>query len=232
MTPAAPFPSDGAIVPPLPACWTPERRDIRIWLASNAPSLGELYVGAVTMLYDTPVPGYVRFVSHAVREIRNRLPDVVAGPTVNQRLDHTSRLDEITALPGFPLLIADLGGATAPPTIPVTIDRTLATKVADLLQDHLRTRNKPVDAARRLFRGIAPENTPTDATLTPILRQWLAVTNWFMGKAHVNEDTDGDFPLDGLQRQFGLFESAIAAAIRPFFTTLEDLDAILQNANS
>jgi hypothetical protein len=60
MIPSAPFPPDGAIVPPLPTCWTPERRDIRVWLASNAPSLGELYLGAVTMLYDTPVPAYVR----------------------------------------------------------------------------------------------------------------------------------------------------------------------------
>jgi len=184
------------------------------------------------MLLDQPIPGYVRFVCHAVREIRNRLPDAVAGPTLNQRLDHTTRLDAITKLPGASSLIADLGGPTAPATTPVVIDRMLATKVADLLQDHMSTRTKPIDAARRLFRGIAPETASWDGTLNPVLKQWVKVTEWFVRRAHVSEHTDNHFPPEDLRHQFTLFEKALAAAIKPFFTTLEDLDAILEDTNS
>ena len=60
------------------ASWTPRRVDLRSWLQRNAPSLGELYVGAVLLVFGRPIPGRVRFVAHAVREIRNRLPDVVS----------------------------------------------------------------------------------------------------------------------------------------------------------
>jgi hypothetical protein len=52
------------------ACWTPRRRELREWLRRNAPSLAELYEGAVSLLFDVPIPGYTRFVAHAVREIR------------------------------------------------------------------------------------------------------------------------------------------------------------------
>jgi hypothetical protein len=237
MPPADPQPPGDRPPPGLPmtaslSCWTPARNEIRSWLDRNAPPLAELYTGAVMLLYTTTVPGHVRFVSHAVREIRNRLPDAIAGPTLNQRLDHTSRLDEINALPGTRALIADLGGPTAPATTPLPIDRTLATKIGELLQDHLTTRTKPIDAARRLFQGIAPENTPWDETLNPILHQWLKVTNWFVSKAHVSEHTDDHYSKEDLCHNFTLFENAIAAAITPFFTTLEDLDDILENTNT
>lgn len=157
---------------------------------------------------------------------------MVAGPTLKRRLDYTTRLDEITNLPGASLLLADLGGPTAPSTTPVMIDRAVATKVAELLQDHLATRTKPFGAARRLFQGMAPENAPWDDTLNPVLDQWLKVTKWFVGRAHVSQDTDSHFPSEDLRHNFSLFEKALAAAIRPFFTTLEELDAILQNANN
>jgi hypothetical protein len=76
------------------------------------------------------------------------------------------------------MLIADIGAPSAPTTTTITIDRKLAKKIGKLLQDHLTTRTKPLDAARRLF------------------------------------------------------ESTLAALIRPFFDTLEDLDAILEDTNN
>ena len=47
------------------------------------------------MLYESSLPGRTRFISHAVREIRNRLPDAFGGGTRSQRLDYTKRLDAI-----------------------------------------------------------------------------------------------------------------------------------------
>lgn len=183
------------------------------------------------LLYTNPLPGHVRFIAHAVREIRNRLPDAIAGPTRKQRLDYTSRIDAIVKLAGARTLIADIGETTAPRTSTITIDRKLARKMAALLEDHLTTRSKPLDAARRLFQTIAPENTARE-TLTPVLQHWIDTTEWFMALTHDNRRTDNQCPSRELQHQFMVFEGAISAVIKPFFDTLEDLDAILEDANS
>ncbi len=217
----------------LTPCWTPTRNEVKAWMHRNAPSLAELYEGAVTLLDDKPLPGRVRFIAHAVREIRNRLPDVVSGPTTKKhRLDYTSRLDDISRLPGAQTLITDLGGNTAPNSTTITIDRKLAKKVAELLEDHRTTRTKPLDAARRLFQGLAPENTPLRDTLTPILKQWLIITKWFVDRAHDTGHTNSHCPEQELRHRFNIFESTLAALIRPFFDTLEDLDAILEDTNA
>ena len=79
------------------SCWTAARTQILEWLKRNAPSLAELYEGAVVMLHDSSLPGRTRFISHAVREIRNRLPDAFDGGTRSPRLDYTKRVDAIGA---------------------------------------------------------------------------------------------------------------------------------------
>jgi hypothetical protein len=59
--------------------WTSERLQLKAWLTRNAPSLAELYESAVRLLFEVRLPGYTRFVRHAVRAIRNRLPFVISG---------------------------------------------------------------------------------------------------------------------------------------------------------
>jgi len=76
-------------------CWTPARVELLTWLQRNAPSLAELYQGAVDLMYANLFPGRVRFVSHAVREIRNRLPDISAGTTRGGQLQYKKRMDDL-----------------------------------------------------------------------------------------------------------------------------------------
>jgi len=234
MVPAVPSPENTGPedTPPRP-CWTPRRNEIRDWMRRNAPSLAELYEGAVTLLDDRPLPGRVRFIAHAVREIRDRLPDTISGPTTRkQRLDYTSRIDDIAKLPGAHILIANIGDTAVPQSTTIMIDRKLAKKIAKLLEDHLTTRTKPIDTAQRLFQGLAPENTPLRDTLTPILRQWLIITKWFVDRAHDAGHTEDYYSEQELRHQFATFESTLTALITPFFDTLEDLDAILEETNS
>ena len=66
-----------------------DRLELLAWLRRNAPSLAELYEGAVLLLQNRP-PAHVRLIAHSVREIRNRLPDYVSkvesgGPFELQR---------------------------------------------------------------------------------------------------------------------------------------------------
>ena len=75
--------------------WTEQRRDLLSWLQRNAPSLGELYEGSLIMIHNHDFPGKTRLIAHAVREIKNRLPDAIAGPKTATRLQYKNRLDDI-----------------------------------------------------------------------------------------------------------------------------------------
>jgi hypothetical protein len=77
------------------SCWTAKRLGLRGWLQRTAPQLAEVYAGAVTMAFDRNFPGRVVFVWHALREIRNRLPDAVAGEVASSPLQYRDLADEI-----------------------------------------------------------------------------------------------------------------------------------------
>ncbi|MEO7860432.1 MAG: hypothetical protein ABIU05_08300 [Nitrospirales bacterium] len=79
--------------------WTPQRLELKKWLGNKTPGLAEVYEGAVMMVYEHPVPGRVKFIAHAIREIGNRLPDYWAGKEENSGgLQYVNRLDEIAPL--------------------------------------------------------------------------------------------------------------------------------------
>jgi len=210
-----------------------DRLELLAWLRRNAPSLAELYEGAVTMLMTNP-PGHVRLIAHAVREIRNGLPEAVSGPKAGGRLDYTSRVDGIleawvqAGLMPVELTLADL----PTPDTTMAVSTTAAKPVLELLRDHQMARERPIEAARRLFVGVAPENQEHADALQPIIQQWLKVTKWFVARAHDNGRCDADCPRDELKRQFGLFEKTLMAVVRGFYTAVSELDEILEDANS
>ncbi|MFI5394325.1 MAG: hypothetical protein ACHQ9S_02230 [Candidatus Binatia bacterium] len=222
-------------------CWTPPRLELHGWLTRNAPSLAELYRGAVTLLYDSPLPGRVRFIALAVREIRNRLPDVISGAKGGGRFNWKDRLDHLVrlwtqqklpldeTLPG--VTFSDPGPDLHGPkqvSLPVPIMRA----IARLLKDHAETREKPLEAATRLFETCAPENQQLQESLRPVVKHWIEVTEWFVPNAHDTGKMDADVDETLLRRQFELFERTLVALVGGFFVTVRELDEILEEANS
>ena len=53
-----------------------------------------------------------------------------------------------------------------------------------------------------------------------------------MKRAHDDGRCDGECPRDELERQFVLFERTLMAIVRQFYTTVDELDQILEDANS
>lgn len=216
---------------------TAQRREVLAWFERNAPLLGELYAGALCMVHDPGFPGRTCFVAHAVREISNRLPDVVAGPKTEGRLDYTNRLDEIAkkwvraglSLDGTVTPITELGSE---PSNGVEVPLRLFSDIARFVRDHLETREKPIDAAIRLFEGIAPEDQNVRDVLRPIILQWIESAKWFMGMVHIPASEDRNLDIKEFLRHFELFENSLAALLGKFFDTVEVLDEILEEANS
>jgi hypothetical protein len=217
--------------------WTQQRVELRGWFQRNAPSLGELYEGGLRLIFDVSFPGRVRLISHAVREIRNRLPDVIAGEK-GGRVEYVNRLDEIASrwkraglsgkdVSGTPIVgggPTSLGG--------ILISRDLFLRISALVEDHIESRERPVDKAFRFFETIASENQALRDSLRPIILQWMEVTGWFMRQAH--DSGAPDMAVDGkeLLKRFNLFETMLAALIRGFFHAIEGLDEILEDANA
>lgn len=217
---------------------TPHRAELLSWFQRNAPSLGELYLGAIKIVSEPSFPGRTRFISHAGREICNRLPDIISGVRSTPVLQYKNKLDEISkgwVKTGFPLNGSRPINVTGSETIPsnsVPVPINLFYKISALVKEHNDTREKPIERAQRLFAGNTPDNFHLEDTLRPIVNQWLEVTEWFVGKAHDSGAVDSDVDVKELQNKFELFETTLRALIRGFFTTVEELDEILEEANS
>lgn len=219
--------------------WTRERNELVDWFMRNAPSLGELYQGAVRLLFaDPPIPGCSRFIAHAVREISNRLPEVLTGLRIG-RLDYVNRCDELVKLwerEGLPLdgsIPVSINEADSElPSGTVPLPHKVYFKVAQLLKDHKETRKKPIEKASTIFSELAPENRDFIDAMRPVLLQWIELGKWAAKYAHDSGQTDAELLSGAFQRNFESFERTLASLIRQFFATVEELDAILEEANS
>jgi len=115
------------------------------------------------------------------------------------------------------------------------LPRELVSMVSSLVTDHEAARERPIDAAIRLFEGVAPENQKFRDALRPGIVQWLEVTNWFMRKTHDSGFRDGDIDLAELRKRFDLFELTLLGIVRgfsTFFVGTKEIDEILEDANS
>jgi hypothetical protein len=156
---------------------------------------------------------------------------VLSGVKGPPRLDYKSRLDALATLwhqNGQSFALEE----TTPPASPtISINRVLYTTITDLIQTHEETRFTRNEAAQRLFETMAPENRELRVALRPIMRQWLDVTEWFMGNAHDSGRIDEDCDEDHLSGQFELFEATLYGIVGKFFSTVRELDEILEDAN-
>lgn len=237
-----PGPPAGSTPPIQPTFWDENRKELRGWLERNgADHLGQLYEGCLMILYTPNFPGQKRFVSHAVREIRNRLPDVIAGKKAGGTFAWKTRLDELVVdwnragisfdTPPLPSATAPSETSTAPGAVP--IPKKLFERIRKTLKDHAETREKPLEAARRLFEAVAPENKKLRNEVMPLLEQWIEITEWFVKETHesVSPENPGDVT-DELIKKFQQFELTLLSLVGKFFKTLGGLDEILEDTNN
>lgn len=221
--------------------WTHARLELVAWFDRNgATSLAELYRGAVELIYETPLAGRTRFVGHAVREIRNRLPGVITNSARVPRLDYVKRMDTIAKAwrdANLHLGAMPTGEEFESPARDamlregVEIPRTLQRLIDELVADHLGVKETRAQAAERFFEVLAPENRDLRATLRPIVSNWMAVTEWFMDRTHDSGRADAACDEHELRRKFEQFESVMGSLIRAFFASLDELDRILASSD-
>ena len=212
--------------------WNGNRERIFKWLEQEVPSLSELYRGAVITL-NADIPGKTRLVSHAVREIRNRLPEETSGEKTKY-LQYKNEMDEILEKwesEGLPL------GGSIPISMAeeetsndVRISEDLFRFISIFLDKYKRTRQTVWEKQKLLFKRLNKDK-PVEPIL-PIIKDWLNLTEWFVGKAHDSGRMDHDYDLEKFKRKFERFEDFLLAFANEFFENKGVLDDILEKANS
>lgn len=236
---------NASAIPPTPpnnglsSPWNPSRVELRNWFHREAPSLGDLYEGAVELLYQQPLPGRIRMIAHAAREIGNRLPDYLTGERVGKRLDYVNRMDRIEDKwnkhkeMSPPSTAESNPQSSLPQDVPIPLD--LYNELDLLIREHGATRQRPLDAARRLYEGLDPENIEKMGdTLRPVLLQWVEITKWFVGHAHDSGKgkRDSDYDWDEIKGKFELMELSLRSIVGAFYGAVRELDEVLEATNS
>lgn len=220
---------------------SPLRREVAEWLRRRAPDLADLYEGALKILSEPSFPGKLRFVAHAIREIVNRLPDALGAPAAAHIQYHNScdRLEQDWRAHGLPI---DGTIPCTPEADPeIRLPRSVFLKVSALLRAHSDARSDNEQRSDRMFELIDPEVRERSAVLR---REWKAIGTWAVGKAHVpiirlEESNESAVPSESLELTeedvvgwFQRLETALGALLREFFATTDELDKILEEANS
>jgi len=225
--------------------WTTTRLKIREWLQEQAPPLAQLYEGAVCLVFEQPIPGKLRFVAHAVREISNRLPDYISSGNGPKRLEYPKEVDKLVKIwqgCGFSLeqTVPDSQMNTSgnlPPLSPdIPIPQQLFLAIQQLLQKHQQVRLNNREKAIVFFKKCIPTKQSSPEALRPIANNWRDVTEWFMAQTHDKGkvDTGEANPNEQeLPSKFELFESFLieCARAQSFYSTTDKLDEILKDAN-
>jgi hypothetical protein len=89
-----------------------------------------------------------------------------------------------------------------------------------------------MDSAARLFAAADPSGSTDVATLGPLAKRWRDDTEWSVKLAHDPRRPVESLGDDELRRRFELFEDHLYGLSGPYFDTLGEIDAILDQANS
>lgn len=213
-----------------PGWWTPERSRLAAWLKRNVAVLAPIYRGAVRMVFDEGFPGRVHFVSHAVREIRNRLPDAFAE--VPKRVDYVKLVDVVQAawvredLPTDGALLAEAREASieGPPTYDVS--HSFLDAIANLIGEHTAAKGNNELKARLLLETVGDANVPDY-----VVKHWLQSTRWVEKRMHVGDKEPLESDEVELQQNFETFESALSAIVNRSYENMDALDELLDAAN-
>ncbi|MDE2987100.1 MAG: hypothetical protein OXT70_03485 [Chloroflexota bacterium] len=199
-------------------------------LSSLNPALRDLYEGARRILSeDEPLPGWTRFVPHAVREVVRGIPDALDTPK-ESRLDYGGRLDAITAKWEQARLPLEGVGLAVQGDDRVLIPTDLAADIARLLREHQSSTQTTV---RSRFRRLADASAPlgSEGAASQWAEEYHRIHKWAQRNSHEPERWTTAPEVSDYREQFDRFESAVAGLLSDYGQNKGALDDILADTN-
>lgn len=219
--------------------WDAQRERIYFWLRDRGgPGFAEAFKGAA-MLMHSKSPNYVRFVCHALRDIMNGIPAVVAKQKRKQ-VQYPQFMDRILAqwtkesLPRGPILAAD---ATVEQQVSGRFEKAiisleLVEMIATLLNEHEQGRERGKGNSLIFLEASIPESAGRPDLLVIPGTQWKTLHEDAQHGTHENgEGYDADDETSCAEL-FTRFESLLSSLAGSYHVSLEKIDAILDEANA
>ena len=232
-------PGTGGSTTSSPAYWTKARLETVRWLRDKAPPLADVYEGAVELSYGHRVPGWTRFVCHAMREIGNRLSETIVGPAARTKTDArhaVSTLAEAWLGAGYSADGVPPGhtvtGVRLPTNATIPVSLHIVQIAADIVRDHELGCDSRRNAADQLFRELTPEREHDRARLRFLADEWHKIMRWAVGRAHVSSKGNNEPAPDLCQERFEVFQTILGSLVCDFFTSAGEIDEILEAANA
>ncbi|MDZ7970424.1 MAG: AAA-like domain-containing protein [Nostoc sp. DedSLP03] len=211
-----------------PSYWTITRNSIYSWLNVNASPLAELYKGIVCLIFEKKIPGQLKFLSHAVSEIRNQLPNYISAENNSITFNYKDELDNL-------LQIWQNSGFEVEQSYPINhdinINSQLFNHIQQILNRHKASNNATKEKTIHFFELCIAENKPVRDTLIPIVEQWWNVTEWFIQRADDSGENEQNHSEQELRNKYEIFESFLGVIAQKFFKTTDEIDKILREAN-
>lgn len=222
------------------ACrWDAQRERIYSWLRDQGGAgFAEAYKGAVILMHSQS-PAYVRFVCHALRDITNGLPAAIAKQKRKQ-VQYPELVGEILAqwttekLPRGPIAVASMAleEQVSGRFAEVTISAELVERIAALLNEHEQGRARGKGNPLTFLEASIPESAGRPDLLAIPRAQWKALHGEAQHDAHENGhgcDADKEAACANL---FNRFETMLSSLAGSYYHSLENIDAILDEANA
>lgn len=219
--------------------WDVQRERIYSWLQDQGGrGFAEAFKGAAMLTHSKP-PAYVRFVCHALRDILNGLPAAISKEQRKQ-VQYRHLVDKILAqwttegLPRGPIAATNV--ALEQQVIgrfeEVTISAEMVARISTLLNEHEQGLARGKENPLTFLEASIPESAGRPDLLAIPRAQWKALQADAQQDAHENGHgctADDEIACEDL---FARFESLLSALAGSYYLSLENIDAILEEANA
>lgn len=226
-----------AAVGPDPLIWSRRRKDLRDWFRREAPSLGPAYEAAVEILHMEKMPARVPLVCHLVRDIYNRLPEILDREYRRQQAGEVYPALVSAVETHFKSTMESFSSESerAPGSLSeiehVEVPVAAVRAVQSLLEKYREVQEQPTtDQAltRFLYDRYAEAGRAVPERLVAKFKQQR---QWFTARAHLTKDEGKSHSEEGLKDHFLIFENTIYSLVGPYFPGKKIIDDVLNQTN-
>jgi hypothetical protein len=218
-----------------------KRDDVRVWLREIGPVAVEVFDSLLALVYGLEVPGKAMLIAHCIRELRNVLiRHFVAIEAGGGRLDYTKEVEMLSAQwQQIEHLVTDHLSASAstptetPDSMQAAVPVVLVKSVGALVEKHRKVTLNNRDKAARLFSTLQLGSEADGHLFRKRSDDWHELVDWFVRSVHAGVYTDKDLLTDEFHENVSRFLDSMHmfATSRAYFSGLEEVDAILEEAN-
>lgn len=202
-----------------------KRTDLLSWFSENAKPLAKTYEAALRLLEDKDFPDRIHLISHAAREICNRLPEIL-DPQNFPRMDYVKHLEKIEKV--WPVLETAGLENNALPTDKrsISLDLNIVLEVNQLVQSHKQSIQSDAKF-EGLFRFLMRNHPNAADNNLRVAQDFKKIAREFQSTTHVSNKNVEQLLEQELQSRFVRFEDMLYSFVGNFFVGRKRLDEIL-----